>query len=612
MEETIEAHPTGSRRPVKKRKPTKRIDSRPATSSVAAPAVSAPLESIVRQNVLEIVARHFPWPISFLAVLAAWDIYVSGSEALECWMRGHGSTRNSDLDLYVPCRRAAVHDLCRLFNHAQVQWNNYIVRKVQELDTSGRIMVPCAMIMSLATLLADPPTSREDWSTERLRQYLLARISQSESKGSNMVQPFLSQFCAQVEIFRKAKVDSETHQSSWQYRNLQDEASSQIWVFDATGASPSGFVQSVGSSVSNLVLCLFEILDDCSRDEKGRLEKTKLKELLDHNITYGNPETTVIGAVEDYKDGKLKITRVETQYKINMRALKNSWLETGLTDQMLHEYIVYTMVNDELYAYRSGIYLVVSEALRLTSEEESEQDYQDDFRILRGTLQGGKKIQIIVDAANRRHPLYTILQFYATHVMVFLGGMLCAHMYYSTAKELRSLKLDFSEDRRQELAEWAIEYKYRPRGWDFEDMNRKEVRSRAICDQETKMVDFEPLYAAALQKVHAGEQLPNDIRDFFTDKRNALKSLTWREEYGRIPKESIGSVYGMGGSTKTAGSWQEQSDHRGRKEDRGTMFLEWVHRCLSDHDQVISEKSWTGQHVVDTELDLFFGGIRSI
>ena len=77
--------------------------------------------------------------------------------------------------------------------------------------------------------------------------------------------------------------------------------------------------------------------------------------------------------------------------------------------------------------------------------------------MLRGTSSSGKKVQLMLVKPKTGGILGIPLDFYATHFMGFIKDTYGAHFYYNTAKDRKSLKVDFSRDARQPHAEKGIE-----------------------------------------------------------------------------------------------------------------------------------------------------------
>ncbi|KAF3031647.1 hypothetical protein E8E12_001706 [Didymella heteroderae] len=523
-------------------------------------------------NAFDLLGRDFRWPISVFAVIAAWDMAWSGSRALDLWSDGHGSSKDSDLDFYTPSTAGALVDLCFVFNFAEIRWHNYVVQKLELLKTERTIIIPSAMILSLARFLGAASNKAEDAVDKKLREYLQRRAQRS-GFSSKMARLFIFRFCEKVNEYRQLlNIWGEDARSTEQ---SEDHVESRVWIFHTGDGGPSQ-EESHFDGISNILNTLSWVCNDITEEEFRWSEvKAALHDVLDDSPL----RVATIGQVLTFED--------------------------GLSYDMLREFLTFMLITGSPYQNRPKIYMIVREALRLGGNS-LEQEYGDDFRIMSGVMPNGKKVQIVFDKTNQTHPFYTILQFYATHVMQGIVGTGGAHLYHSTARNLQSQTLDFSKDKRSPSAKDAINKKYKPRDWTFQDMDRKAIRTRDMSDSDTQVIDFEQLYAAALSEVRDEHDLPNDIKSFFAEKRDQLTSLTWNERCGRIPKVEIHSNYtkgvntGMNSRIKTAGA------------NKGASFVKWVHETLDGHRWVVPKDKWETQNILDAKLNVFFRGFHSI
>lgn len=604
VKKPVAAEPPGSgkRKKVAARHPTKRA----AVTSGSATTDGA----VDRPDLLEFLASILKRPLSLLAVLAQHDGLISGSQALEFIFPGYGSTSESDLDVYVPQQKGALEDVSRVLSHAGVLWSNSFVGKFEELNMTGTIALPCAMIKSLAAVLMT-----NNWSTEDLHGYLKDRFSKSGYSESAKLEAFLDHIETIVEtcrdslewkldLNRKMSMRSHELEEELELKALWEAPTNWIWILNLDAAQPSILHSMENYQCPDIVDNLIEIMNCCQHLDKAGLDWSRIDRCIDTLFHYDEPTAIISSAVDSHHNG-VRIATSET--KFNVGTLKKKCNEDGITEQMLYDYISYTITEQEPYTPRPGKGLLISNALRIRQDLPCD-DYQNELGILRGELSNAerttsdpakkKKVQVIIDRAHFKLPLHTVLQFYATHVMCFIGGTLGAHLFYSTAIQHKSLVLDFRKDPRQFLAKRAIE-KYRPRGWRFFDMKRELVSSRSTCDEHTKMIDFEPLYAEALKKVKGTSAvLPPPAKAFFSQKKNSFKTFTWVIEHGRIPKYGIHNR-----NPAQSESWSEIPR---------TTFLDWVHQELDGHPHVIPKAEWEKEDTMRTALDIWFGGFRLI
>lgn len=550
--------------PANGRATVRAVPYRPHTSvSPAATTIDSVFDNL---NLLEFLAGILDWPLSLLAVLAQYDGLISGSQAVEAWFCGYGSETESDLDVYVLHFLQAVGDVSSVLSHAGVEWNNILLQKFEELETNGKIALPCAMIVSLVNLLLE-----NNWTVKDLERYLNERFKRCSTIDFEKTAHIRLQFYNVVESchdFMEGKPWTIDHAEVWK------EPENYLWILDIDPATPP-WLAKLDDQVQDIVDHVIELLGSCPRNKKGNLKRGEATKRLQDKFS-----------------------------RRKIKKLKERCNDAGITEKMLYDYLSYTVAADNPHEPKIGKNFLISKLLRIKNRPAP--GYGGDLRILRGELPSGKKVQIIIDSANRKSPLYTVLQFYATHIMCWIGGTLAAHLYYETAKplknetavHLKSLVLDFSMDRRQKVAKIAME-KYIRRGWNFEEMNRDKLYSRTTCDQHTKMVDFEDLYTKALQSVKGtSATLPCSIKKFLLEKSNQFRSLTWREEFGRIPKSEI--RYKAPRKNTTERRWSTRSK---------TPFSDWVHQDLDGHKHVIPKSEWEKHDTMRTALDMWFGGV---
>ncbi|KAF3032555.1 hypothetical protein E8E12_000313 [Didymella heteroderae] len=425
-------------------------------------------------------------------------------------------------------------------------------------------------------------------------------------KSSEMVKPFLFHFREKVNKYRQLL--STWGNSSGVFFERANHMKGRVWIYHKGDDLPS----EVERRIDGLSEMVDELQFVCSQLNERDLTRSTVRDhlngCLDDAIGDISLPVTIMTHGLTFEDGEEETVPLpESMPPHYTKLLKREWSRAGLEDDMLREFLTFTLINEMPYENRSKIYMVVREALNL-DRDGPKQIYGDDFRIMSGIMPNKKKVQLVFDKANDRHPIYTILKFYATHVMQGICGTAGVHMYYGTAQNLQSLVLDFSGDERQDAANSAIE-KYKPLGWKFQDMDREATRARDMSDLDTKVIDFESLYATALSEVDKGQVLPDDISSFFVRKRKELRSVTWNERYGCIPDDEIKSSYSKGRNWERDSKIQTGSE---MEADEGARFVRWVHEKLSGHKHVVPRTKWESQDIFDAKLDVFFAGFHSV
>ncbi|KAH8621738.1 hypothetical protein IG631_23615 [Alternaria alternata] len=175
--------------------------------------------------------------------------------------------------------------------------------------------------------------------------------------------------------------------------------------------------------------------------------------------------------------------------------------------------------------------------------------------------------------------------------MAFIGGAQGGHLYYDTASQGISLKLDFRNDPRHKHAEEGI-VKMEERGWTFRDMGKHRL-GRSALDRSTHLTEYEDIYKSARERVgKSNEELPKEWNQYFGERRRAVETYTWLEEDGRITE-----INNIAESTLS-------------QLDPPELLSNWVHDKLSGHEDVIPKDQWEARDLLKAELDLWFGGYK--
>jgi hypothetical protein len=269
------------------------------------------------------------------------------------------------------------------------------------------------------------------------------------------------------------------------------------------------------------------------------------------------------------------------------KKITKAWKKAGYPKESLPRYIKYILIRSNI-AYNS-VQDIINLFLDGTANHEAYDpaDYPDDnFQIVRGTLPSGTEVKVMLTEAN---VLHTILKFYATHLISFIGGTLGAHLYYKSAEQKISFKLDKSKEKLRHTHVQNGLDKYKERGWEFNDA-RKERQLRSGDDKDVLRVNLKSIYASALREQSSTKaKLPPQLKEYFEQRQQALNRRTWEEKNAQI--QCVGY-------------------ERRYVEDNGTWSLsEWVHEALEGHKDVMSKHDWEGKKdAMAMCLDLWFGG----
>jgi hypothetical protein len=564
---------------------------------------------------LSVLQQMHPYPISFLALCAAHGGLLSGSQAVP-----DGSTRDSDFDMYYPFAPPAIHDIMHVLNFGKIQWDNVLSDRLKEVARCGSTIVPFKLILSLVEALS----SVKPCPLDHLLDYLQVRFEDVDL-DSNSVNDFLSRFDHAVQNCRMRMKPK----SMWYgLKESREMVLRQIWVYQGVRTRvylvPPAIMDTIsrfrdilyechpyyveenarhGEYVVALSKVLFDYEDkhdgDEDHDEDDDENDDGEENILTPVTQSSDPETffehdqaprkDVIGRIlEGWKRNGF---RYPLEPGLKMEGVRKLWKKEGLDDDQMRGYIIDKLSQEIPFCSRSEIDLVVDRVLHphrraCPNPLRSDVYHGLGFRILGGVLPDRKKIQVIF-IPPKSTGIRTILSFYATHVMCFIGGTLGAYLNWPTAKRRVGETFNFRHDVRQKKAEQSI-MKWKERSWSFNEISGNMVLRRAE-DEKVKMVDYEGIYKAALEQVHGGDRgLPRWWKAFFNERKHAFCTYNWTQANRRI--------FGVHNSRTPLGD----SEH----------FLEWIHTNLDGHPQVIPRKQWNERDEARVHLDLWFGGIN--
>ncbi|KAF2022515.1 hypothetical protein EK21DRAFT_119674 [Setomelanomma holmii] len=130
------------------------------------PDDASPNQSAVpSDNIFDFLSTWIKHPISLLAAAAKHNAGFSGSLVLHWLFPEKGYfTNDSDLDMYIPCRRKAVEDIVHVLNFSGVKWQNVLQPKVEELTQHGVTLVPFMTVFLAVEYLKKLVTPNTMWN----------------------------------------------------------------------------------------------------------------------------------------------------------------------------------------------------------------------------------------------------------------------------------------------------------------------------------------------------------------------------------------------------------------------------------------------------------------
>ncbi|KAF2788128.1 hypothetical protein K505DRAFT_366744 [Melanomma pulvis-pyrius CBS 109.77] len=505
-------------------------------------------------DVIALLRRWNLKAFSVLALLADYGGGVSGSESLNIFCR-NSTVTDSDLDIYLPAVWEVAQDAIHVLKTSGVRWKNFLSDRIQDVRQYGITVLPYWAIYETVDMLR-----MQNYSMSKFREYLRKSLLGWDPESPELVKDFVTHLynaCLDVHHDRvKIKDPDDTVSDPDDTLSDPDDT---VWVYAAEGSRFS----SIPSAISEKINHIFEALEfrhDSHQRFNGRFENES-----------GGDAIRELGGP-------------------NSAELKASWEKKGYHHELLQKYMNGRVMKERRQYSRAQVSALVNESLNLEppSTGKAKITYDSRFRILHGTLPDRRNLQLIFVPTHEGGILHTILKFYASHVMSFISGTMAAHLYYSTAKERLGIIWDFKEDPRQGRAKEAIQ-KYKGRGWDFYEADRKTVMARHTGDEHVKFISLEDCYTSALREQNANKTLtlPSWWKDYFSEREDSFRSYGWREDCGKI--NTVQKKKGTRASTRLLG---------------------WVHENLAGHEDVVSSKEWKLRNDKRSVLDLWFGGVR--
>jgi hypothetical protein len=509
-------------------------------------------------NPLLVLKEMTRYPISVLAMQATHGGCWSGSRVVP-----DGSTSDSDFDFYQPFHPKAIDDVMHVLSFSRIRWNSILSEKVDEVASHRMTMVPYDTIWSLVEAMS--PQASEP--LDRLLEYLQDYFEDSDI-ASETLSDFLSRFDSAVQECRKG-----VGQKGW----YDIQGIQKIWIYEGEQTR----ICDIPGKVQHTITALCDILVPCHR---YFLQGSRLyKELILDGVN-------IHFRCEDGKDDAIE--------KIGVEDVRRDWETTGLplhymrtiVAHRIHQVAPWIFKSERDFLY-SHLFDSAPKPCPISEESKGEpqgESYGTSFRILRGTLPDGKKIQVML-LPLRTTPMKTVLNFYGTPPMCIVSGTLGAHLYYDTAKEQIGELFDFRDDTRHPEAVNAIK-KWEGRRWTFRDVS-SEYTKRVALDEHVKLTEYENIYTDALEKMNRKDlELPAWWKRFFQDRKYSFQSYRWYHVERKIAKVV-----------------SDDDDYRFYQSQD---LLRWVQNELDGHDEVIPKAEWDKRNSAKIALDIWFGGIK--
>jgi hypothetical protein len=536
-----------------------------------------------------VLGKLIKYVVSLLAVFADGKWELSGSNALEVFCPGKGSTTKSDFDVYGVANPDTIINIMHVLHFAPVRWNNFLGTYATQESKYGLALLPRAVMGDLAKKLEIHP--------QILKAYLNSRYRQNPTRTRHFVAAFVS---AYKEYWLSVRDHSFDDCSSDNDSSDDDESTSKI---------TSDGDDSLDEDASDEDAPDDNAPDEDASDEDTLVEYTSDEDTLDEDAADEDISDNMIWL---YKYNNSKFYQVppavqdlirlihswptDVDAKDAMQVAKKAWTAEGWPEELFEGYIRNrtrdrnaTTMLDVIFDHSRRPEPLTGPYPRSNKSRVQRADGDEEFKILQGTLSdSGNKIQLILISDRKKSVLHTTLGHYATHTMCGIGGTQGYHLYFPWETLLEdtraiSYEADVSKIAWKQNFAPAGKAKYKDRGWTFVPLNTG-IRPRTGGDHHVKRTDYEYIYKSALPD---GESLPQWWKDYFKSREAALVTSSWMEMNGRI-------VNVFSGDNVVS---QEHS------------LLDWVQNSLAGHPHVIPKDEWDKREDSKwIELDLWFGG----
>jgi hypothetical protein len=418
---------------------------------------------------LSVLRKLHPYPISCLAMLGKGAL--SGSQSLEVFCPGNGTTEESDFDIYHLADPEAIIDVMHTLRFAHVQWNNFMTTYYKQISTHGVALVPQVVFFDLKHELQVP--------SEMLKEYLISRFKKSEY--INFFTRFSDAYRIYTGFVMKGSTGSGIFSRTKEERRKDDEE--RVWVVKAHISEFRIVPKDIGL-----------LLKHCNSYNNFKLE-IELEKVKSRWKEMGWPEILLAG----YMKSRLIA-------------------DVGPITPRQRSMLVYLGAADDI----GGVY--GQRTFRAQSEEM-------EFQILQGTLPSNAKIQLMLVPAKMQNVFYIPLGFYATHLVSAINSNEGYHLYHDSAKEKISYEIDVSSVHWKHARCAAAIEKYKLRGWTFKPLH-KGWSCKSGSDEGVKMVCYEEIYRAAATEEN--KELPLWWDTHFKSRRDVFQMSSWVEQEGAI------------------------------------------------------------------------------
>jgi hypothetical protein len=488
------------------------------------------------EHPIAVLKELHTYPISLLAAFADCGTILSGSRAV-----GGAHDETSDFDLYQLADREALINIVSVLNLDGIKWHNGFLNQIhKDMGEHELTMMPLDDIRRLEKRISGR------YNSKLMISYLdrMLRQGKCNLKYSDLPKKFA------LALERCANNEREDNT---------------IWVYDPKGPV-QGCIRKLPTAITEPFSKLFSKLEDCSCG-------------IDYEL------------IKKWSPNAESIEEV-----------KQAWRRAGYPEPMLRRWLRYKTIFLAPWL-REAVGTILDEILYVdatkrqstnSTDKESGAAFYDWFKMLRGTLRSKKRVQLMIvppkKIEGRREfgIIGTLLNFHATHPMTWIGGTDGGHFYQDTARQGKSLMIDFTNDLRQKHAKDGIK-KMKKRGWMFSNTG-KDTRRRNALDGDTCLTNYKNLYMSAHEDMgKRNDALPAWFDGYFAIRQLAVETYSWLEKKGRITEV------------------KNIAEKEYAPKDR---LSEWVHDKLSGHEHVIPKDLWSERKFLAAELDLWFGGYR--
>jgi hypothetical protein len=510
------------------------------------------------------LAELFPGrSISVLAMLADHGGCISGSQSLQALFPNlECTTENSDIDMYIPRTRQAVEAAVHVLNLCGVTWKNNLTDRLKDIKNCDMTLMLCEKMYETAMMFFSECHQCE----ESLTACLKAKLSYYKHVDKELTNRFVKEYVLSLQACW-----FEWHSSELDACSMRENY---VWIYNANNKDEPSRICQVPPETTTFMETMIEFLDNLDHNASIITKRSKAKRKEEEEI-----ENRFIDKSHNQKTDAI-----------------GAWEKEGINPYLLPKYLNYKMFMLRpwyklVHVYRLTNKLFGRRERSRASTKNVNRNYESEMRILRGTLPNGRSIQLItVDPYASGLIKTVILRFYSTHVMSFVSGTVAGHFYCSSTQNKKGYLFDFKRDQRHDGAIVGAR-KWKKRGWVFKRRSRAR-EPRAAFDDDSKIIDMENIYLAALEKIGGDtSKLPSWWHCYFQSRKKAVQLYSWHEQDGKIHNIHRQPV---------------------RNDSSHPDLSEWVGRVLGDHEEAISREEWENHDVLGIRAAIWFGGVTSL